>query len=179
MSINFQPGINASVLFEKVYDQYFDAVNRYLRYRIENTWDADDLTAQVFLKILENIHCFRGEAPWSVWIFRIAHNTYMDYFRGKRVRVFSQDELLQMSGGQTGAGPEEKILQGEEARQLRDMLNRLTSEQRDVISLRYAGELKFGQIAKVLGKTEVAVRMIHHRALKVLRVWYLKEGEGR
>lgn len=162
--------------FEELYDRHFDAVNRYLRYRITNSWDADDLTAAVFLKALENFHKFRGEAPFAVWLFRIAHNSYVDYLRGRREKIFSGEEMISLSGA--GPGPEEELLRGEEVKQLREMLWRLAPEQRDVVSLRYAGELKFGQIALVLDKTESAVRMIHYRALKALRYEYLTREEG-
>lgn len=166
----------AGASFEALYDLHFDAVNRYLRYRINSSWDADDLTAVVFLKALENFHKYRGDASFAVWLFRIAHNAYVDYLRGRRERVFSEGDLTLL--GAAPSGPEEELLRDEEVRQLRAMLWRLPPEQRDVVSLRYAGELKFSQIAPVLGKTESAVRMIHHRALKALRTVYLSNEEG-
>lgn len=161
--------------FEELYDLHFDAVNRYLRYRINSSWDADDLTALVFLKALENFQKYRGDAPLTVWLFRIAHNAYVDYLRGRRERVFSEGEMMLL--GAALSGPEEELLRDEEVRHLREMLWRLPPEQRDVVSLRYAGELKFKQIAPVLGKTEAAVRMIHYRALKALRTIYLSNEE--
>ncbi|OAT85030.1 RNA polymerase subunit sigma-24 [Desulfotomaculum copahuensis] len=168
------PERDGEVSFGELYDRHFNAVNRYLRYRMDNSWDADDLTAAVFLKALENFHQFRRESNFAVWLFRIAHNAYIDYLRGRRERVFSEDELALL---EAPSGPEEALLHTEEVRQLKDMLRRLPPEQRDVISLRYAGELKFGQIAPVLGKSEAAVRMIHHRALKTLRANYSGHGE--
>lgn len=162
--------------FAELYDRHFDAVNRYLRYRLDNPWDADDLTAAVFLRALENFSQYRGEAPFAVWLFRIAHNAYVDFLRGRRERVFAEEEMILL--GTAPSGPEEELLRSEEARQLKDMLRRLPPEQRDVVSLRYAGELKFRQIALVLGKSAAAVRMIHRRALNALRNTYLKEGEG-
>lgn len=159
-----KPGTGTS--FEELYDLHFDAVNRYLRYRINSSWDADDLTAAVFLKALENFHKYRGDAPFAVWLFRIAHNAYVDYLRGRRERVFSEGEMT--IPGTASSGPEEELLRDEEVRQLREMLCLLPPEQRDVVSLRYAGELKFSQIALILAKSESAVRMIHHRALKAL-----------
>jgi len=162
--------------FEELYDQHFDAVNRYLRYRISSSWDADDLTAAVFLKALENFHKYRGDAPFAVWLFRIAHNAYVDYLRGRRERPCAEGDMV--FSGSTQTSPEDELLQDEEVKLLRDMLGRLPPEQRDVVSLRYAGELKFGQIAQVLGKTETAVRMMHYRALKALRNEYFSNVEG-
>ncbi|OPX90655.1 MAG: RNA polymerase sigma factor SigX [Pelotomaculum sp. PtaB.Bin013] len=174
------PGIGLEhvlgVSFEKLYDLHFDAVNRYLRYRISSSWDADDLTAAVFLKALENFHKYRGDAPFAVWLFRIAHNAYVDYLRGRRERLCAECEMV--FSGSTQPSPEDELLQDEEVKLLRDMLGRLPPEQRDVVSLRYAGELRFGQIAQVLEKTETAVRMIHYRALKTLRNEYFGKREG-
>ncbi len=160
--------------FADLYDTYFDRVNRYLRYRVPSVWDADDLTASVFIKALENYHLFRGEAPVAVWLFRIAHNAFVDYVR--RLNWSARADCRAMAGGEGGPLPEEELLRSEELDRLRRMLDMLAPEQRDVVALRYAGELRFGQIARVLNKTESAVRMIHHRALKALRAGMKDEG---
>jgi len=153
--------------FEVLYDTYFDRVNRYLRYRVPNVWDADDLTATVFTRALEKYHLFRGEAPVAVWLFRIAHNAFIDYIRtrNKYVQAGGETEAVAASDSQ----PEEEFLRLEELQRLQHILDLMAPDQRDVVSLRYVGELRFGQIARVLEKTESAVRMIHHRSLKVLR----------
>lgn len=65
--------------------------------------------------------------------------------------------------------PEEQMMLSEEVNQLQTLINELPPDYRDVMALRYVGDLKFKQIGEVLGKTEVAVRMVHHRALKMLR----------
>ena len=160
--------------FEELYDRYFEAVNRYLRYRMDSVWDADDLTTTVFMKALENFGKYRADGPFSAWIFRIAHNVYVDYMRGRR-EYATNDVMLELAAG-SEAGPEEAVLQGEEIKKLRQMLKDLAIDYRDVVALRYAGELRFAQIAEVLGKSESAVRMLHHRALKQLRQKYVQEG---
>lgn len=164
------------VAFAELYDRHFASINRYLRYRLRSVWDADDITAAVFLKALENFHNYRGEATYTVWLFRIAHNAYVDYLRRRRERPCAKEELISLNSSQPG--PEDELLQNEEVCFLKHMLHLLPAEQRDVISLRYAGELKFAQIAQVLGKTETAVRMVHYRALKKLRQEYFSEREG-
>ncbi|MFZ5596766.1 MAG: RNA polymerase sigma factor [Bacillota bacterium] len=156
-----------AVPFEVLYDTYFDRINRYLRYRAPSVWDADDLTATVFTRALEKYHLFRGDAPVVVWLFRIAHNALVDHLRtGKRYVLADSGEI---PGGAGCGEPEEHILKLEELGRLRDVLDSLMPVQRDVITLRYVGELKFSQIARVLGKTDASVRMIHHRALKAVR----------
>ncbi|MDO7788589.1 RNA polymerase sigma factor [Desulforamulus aquiferis] len=162
--------------FEELYDRYFEPVNRYLRYRVDSTWDADDLTTAVFMKALENFHKYRADGPFAAWVFRIAHNVYVDYIRGRREYATS-DIMLELAAGSEG-GPEELVLQGEELKKLRQLLKNLAPDYRDVVALRYAADLRFAQIAQVLGKTESAVRMLHHRALKQLRVSYVSEGGG-
>ncbi|MHB8156668.1 MAG: RNA polymerase sigma factor [Desulfocucumaceae bacterium] len=155
------------ISFEALYDTYFDRVNRYLRYRVASVWDADDLTASVFTRALEKYHLYRGEAPVAVWLFRIAHNIYVDYIRGNSKYIFADPE--EATGKAVNSQPEEELLRVEELEQLRKLLDTLAPEQRDVVALRYIGDLRFGQIAEIIDKTESAVRMIHHRALKVLK----------
>lgn len=152
--------------FEELYDRYFDAVNRYLRCRVSDVWDADDLTAAVFVKAMENFHRFRGEAPMAVWLFRICHNTFVDYIRSRKKTADSVS--LELAAGDS-CQPEEEFFRREELNRLRRLLESLPGDYRDVIALRYMGDLKFRQIAQVLGKSEAAVRMSHYRALKMLR----------
>ena len=154
--------------FEEMYDQHFDAVNRYLRYRVANTWDADDLTAVVFMKAMEKYYQFDGSGSFISWLFRIAHNTMVDYFKLRK--DIPSDLIYAMQTERTTENePEELILYSEEVALLRELILELPGEHRDVISLRYAGELRFKQIGEVLGKNDGAVRTIHHRALKLLR----------
>ncbi|MEG6616220.1 sigma-70 family RNA polymerase sigma factor [Peptococcaceae bacterium 1198_IL3148] len=162
-----RPHPDTELDFEELYNLNFSKINRYLRYRITNTWDADDLTTLVFMKALDKFHTYRGQSSFSSWLFRIAHNVYVDYVRGYR-ELTVIDDLLQQQPAMEG-NPEEQLLVNEELDELRAMLNQLTPDYRDVMALRYAGELRFGQIAEVLGKTEAAVRMTHHRAIKSLR----------
>ncbi len=163
---------DAALSFEEHYNKNFARVNRYLRYRVVNTWDADDLTTLVFTKALEKFDTYRGESAFSSWLFSIAHNVYVDYMRSTRELTVSDNHLNEQQA--KDGSPEEQVLQIEEINQLRALLNKLPDDYRDVMALRYFGELRFAQIGEVLGKTEAAVRMIHHRAIKLMRR-YIKE----
>lgn len=158
---------DTNLTFEELYNQNFAKINRYLRYRVVSTWDADDLTTIVFVKALDKFHTYRGQSSFSSWLFRIAHNVFVDYIRGNR-EFATEDEQLEKHLI-TQSNPEEQLLISEEIQQLRQMLSKLKPNYRDVVALRYAGELRFAQIGEVLGKSEAAVRMIHQRALQQLR----------
>ncbi|MEW5954314.1 MAG: sigma-70 family RNA polymerase sigma factor [Bacillota bacterium] len=160
--------------FEEVYNRCFPGVNRYLRYRVESTWDADDLTAAVFIRAFEKFHQCRAEGSCTAWVFRIAHNVFVDYLtRSRRPELATEYQLKSLQD--TRRGPEEQLLLNEEIKDLRLLLEWLPKDYRDVVALRYAGELKFSQIGEVLGKTEAAARTVHHRALKLLRAKYDNE----
>ena len=70
---------------EELYLIHFDRIYSYLHVSVGNKYDAEDLTTQTFLKMLESINRFRWQsAPFSAWLFRIAHNLAMDHFRARR-----------------------------------------------------------------------------------------------
>ncbi|MGD8191188.1 RNA polymerase sigma factor [Brevibacillus ginsengisoli] len=161
--------------FSELYDEYFDRVNRYLRCRVFNSWDADDLTAVVFIKALEKFDQYSRTSPFASWIFRIAHNAFVDFLRKNREVPVEHEEILESKSDDTWQ-PELQALTNEEIRQLKDRLDQLTADQRDVLSLRYFADLKIQQVAEVLGKTESSIKMISHRGIQQLQRLYM-EGD--
>lgn len=157
--------------FTELYDEYFDRVNRYLRSRVHNPWDADDLTAVVFMKALEKFEQYSRRSPFASWIFRIAHNTYVDFMRKNREFPVDQEDLLGGEPDETWQ-PERQALTNEEIRLLRDRLDLLTPDQKDVLMLRYFADLKISQVAEVLGKTESSIKMIAYRGMQKLQKMY-------
>lgn len=167
--------------FTEVYEENFARINRYLRYRLSDSWEADDLTAQVFLKALEKYAFFRGEVPVHIWLFRLAHNLLVDHYR----RGLTGLERINLEGLQAEAlvvaadTPEDRLLQEEELRQLRLCLLSLPSDYQEVLSLRYGADLKFAEIGRVMGRSEAVVRMWHWRGLKALRRGFVQQGEKK
>lgn len=161
--------------FTELYDEYFDQVNRYLRYRAKNYWDADDLTTTVFIKALENFDQYNRSKSFGAWIFRIAQNTYIDYLRKKKEVPIQHAEWLSDQEDLTWQ-PEKHLITEEERTHLKETMGLLTQDQRDVINLRYFADLKLSQIGEVIGKSESAIKMISKRAIARLKV--LHEGRG-
>ncbi len=165
---------NETNSFVDIYDIYFDKINRYLRYRVRDTWDADDLTAQVFTKAFEKFHQCRNPEKVGAWIFRIAHTTYVDYLRKRKEHLPLDDYLVKASELEQ---PEESALADEEILELKKCMEQLSQEQRDVILLRYFGDLKYQQIAQVLGKKDATVKTMGYRALQKLRsLWHKQDS---
>lgn len=162
--------------FEAWYDEYFDKVNRYLRYRVKNEWDADDLTTTVFLKAFEKRNQVKKAGSFGAWIFRIAHNTFLDYVRKKKEMPVGDENFLLFTEEDNRTQPETETLSRERMQELHRLLHSLPPDQRDVLILRYFGELKIAEVAEVLGRTESSVKMLSYRGILQLRKRW-KEGE--
>ena len=152
--------------FAQLYEENFNKIYRYLALRVGNEMEAEDMTQQVFLKALQSISSFRWKGvPFSAWLFRIAHNQAVDHLRkkGKRVSVPLDDSLS--SGDSPPATTERKM----DVERLLEATERLTEAQREVISLRFTSELPIAQVAKIMGKSQGAVKALQHSAIVALR----------
>ncbi len=153
--------------FAQLYEDNFDKIYRYIVLRIGNKTEAEDMTQQVFLNALKSISSFKWKGfPFSTWLFRIAHNQVVDFLRKKKRRATAPlDESL----ASQDINPELATERSLNIEQLLVATERLTAAQREVISLRFAGELPIAQVAKVMGKSEGAVKALQHSAIVALR----------
>lgn len=157
--------------FGELYDLYFDKIYNYVFYKVGDTIEAEDLTEQVFLKALESIRSFawRG-APFSAWLFRIAGNLVVDYYR-KRSRMTTVPIDSSFKDILTSAGTEdveEVVMKKFSWEKLYLAISKLTEEQQQVVILKFLTNLSNTEIANFLKKTEGAVKSLQHRALNSL-----------
>ncbi len=153
--------------FAQLYEVNFDRIYRYIVIRIGNKSEAEDLTQQVFIKALKSISSFKWQGvPFSAWLYRIAHNQVVDHLRKSKKRVtVPLDESLPSHE----RGPQSTAEHKQDIEQLVAATGKLTAAQREVISLRFAGELPVAQVAKIMGKSEGAVKALQHSAIVSLR----------
>jgi RNA polymerase sigma-70 factor (ECF subfamily) len=153
--------------FAQLYEEYFDKIYRYVALRIGDRMEAEDLTQQVFLNAIKAISSFRWKGvPFSAWLFRIAHNQVVDYLRKKKKRVsIPLEESLVASDDDPQLILERKL----NIEQLTSATRKLTLAQQEVVSLRFAGEMSVAQVAKVMGRSEGAVKALQHSAIVALR----------
>ena len=153
-----------------LYERFFDQIYRYVSFKSGSRAEAEDITGDVFVKMLESIHSFKWQGhPFSSWLFRIAHNLIVDYFRrGARKKTVP----LEAAAATVGTTPDDldRVVETNlTMAEVRVAMQGLTSLQQEVISLRFAGGLSVSETAGALGKNDNAVKALQHIGLKKLR----------
>jgi RNA polymerase sigma-70 factor (ECF subfamily) len=149
----------------ELYREFAPPVLRFLR--SQGATEPEDLLAECFVQIVRNVATFSGdEAGFRAWTFTIARSRLADSWRraGRRPVVPVADPTDH--GEETVSGPEEAMM-GDVA--IAEILDRLTPDQRAVISLRFVDRFSLAETAEILGRSEGAVKLLQHRAIKALR----------
>ena len=152
-----------------LYDWYMPRVYRYVVARLGNQAEAEDLTEEVFLKMLGAIGEFRWrDVPFSSWLFRIAHNHVASHFRRVAQRggplAALSPELIDWRDGPAATVEQQVTLE-----EVRRATERLPDAQREVIVLRFAVGLSIAETAKALGKREGNIKALQHKAVARLQ----------
>lgn len=151
----------------ELYKRHVQSIYRYIYYRVGDVNVAEDLTAEVFLKALEGLERFtyRG-IPFSAWLYRIAHARVMDHFRRQaRREILPLDERLVA----TEKGPRAMVEAKLDHKELQSAVAQLTTDQQQVVILKFVEGLSNAEVARILGKSEGAVKSLQHRALNSLQ----------
>ena len=156
--------------FSALYEHYYDSIFRYVSFRTGNTAEAEDITAEVFVRMIESIHRFKWQGyPFSSWLFRIAHNLVVDFYRKKgRRRMVPLDNappIMEEGVVDADARMDLELTMGDVRKAMED----LTDLQREAITLRFAAGLSVAETAKAMGKKDNAVKALQHAGLKKLR----------
>jgi RNA polymerase sigma-70 factor (ECF subfamily) len=153
---------------EALYLLHFERIYSYLHMSVGNRHDAEDLTTQTFLKMLEAIGRFRWRsAPFSAWLFRIAHNLAMDHFRA--TKRWQPEEEVPEPEDAAASSAEDDALQSIGRRSMLELIENLSHDQQQVLTLKFVFNFSNGEAATILGKTEGAVKSLQHRALTSLQ----------
>ena len=153
---------------EELYLLHFDRIYSYLHMSVGNRHDAEDLTTQTFVRMLEAIGRFRWQsAPFSAWLFRIAHNLAIDHFRAGR-RVRTEEDVPEPHGAEESSAEDQALDSIGDAGML-EVIAQLSAEQRQVLTLKFLFGFGNAEVAGILGKSEGAVKSLQHRALALLQ----------
>ena len=156
--------------FGELYERFFDQIYRYVSFKTGSPSEAEDITGEVFVRMLESIHKFKWQGhPFSSWLFRIAHNLVVDHFRrnGKRNVVSLDNTTINVEA--VAVDVDSHIDTEMSMDEVRKAMVGLTVLQKEVISLRFAAGLSVAETAEAVGKKENAVKALQHAGLKKLR----------
>ena len=148
--------------FDAIYREYRPKVLDYIRSRVGDVQDAEDLCGEVFRKALE--HLTPGSVGVSSYIYTITRNTVTDYYRTRRTFSPLPEDLP------AGDGPESAVLGREELERLADALRRLPERERDIIVLRYYANKSLQEISDTMALSYSVTKRAHQSALEHLRV---------
>ncbi len=156
------------VALTTLYDQFSSKIYNYVYHRVGQPEIAEDLTGQVFMRMLE---CVRNGRAWdssfSGWLYRIAHNLVIDFYRRRgRATMVDIDEAAPLPGD---PDPFLAIADAMERERIKTAVRRLTGEQAEVITLRFLEDLSISEVAAIMNKTEGAIKALQYRAVLSLR----------
>ena len=163
-----QKGDSAS--FAGLYEHFYDKIFRYVLFKSGSVADAEDITEEVFLRMLKSIRSFEWKGyPFSSWLFRIAHNLIVDHFRRKDRQKTSPLESVSGTIGAITYDVDSYLDTELSMAQVSEAMTGLTDLQREVLSLRFSGGLSVRETAEAVGKNENAVKALQHAGVKKLR----------
>ena len=152
--------------FDALYRHYVTRVYRYIRTQSRNPADADDLTSQTFLAALMDIGDYRSDSPFVTWLFGIAYHAAGTYYRRiKHYIPLDEAEDIPHPTPSLDAQAHQHL----QLCRIVAAMNNLTPERAEALRLRIFGELSSAEVARSMGRTTPAVKMLIHRAIHDLR----------
>ena len=157
---------------DSLYLDYKDKVTAYVRSRIENKYDVEDIVSTVFLKIYQKIDSFdESKASLSTWIYTITRNTVIDYFREIKTHIDFLDEI------EADTLSADSLVDDELLEDLAYALETLSERERDLIILHYYKGYTLKRISEMMDMSYINAKLIHTRALSMLRLNMRIAGE--
>jgi RNA polymerase sigma-70 factor, ECF subfamily len=162
--------------FTELYRAHLRDVYSYAYYRIGNHHDAEDLTEQTFLQAYRHFERAQRESngrPLRPWLIRIAHNLAANYYRDRSRRPQTQ---LEDADVLSTPHPTEALVEGrEEVQEVLEGVSKLPDDRREALIMRFALDMDNREIARALGRSEGATKVLIHRAIRQLEA-SLKEA---
>lgn len=150
----------------EIYDRYAERIYRYLARLVGDAAQAEDLTGETFLRLLKALRAGRPPQQLDGWLYRVAHNLAMDWYRRQRD---VKDQPWAEGTAAADDSPAHLLEQQETRQRLRHALRRLTADQQRVVVLRFGEGLRLAEVARLMGRSEGAIKILQHRALQRLR----------
>ena len=150
---------------EEIYLTYKEKITSYVKSRVENSYEAEDIVSSVFLNIFRNLDRFDEQrASLSTWIYTITRNTVIDYYKKRKTQSLFSDDVMEIE-----EIPEEPTVDEADLESLANALEQLSERQRDLIILHYYRGYTLKRIAEMMGMSYINAKVTHAKALAALR----------
>ncbi|MDD2654844.1 MAG: sigma-70 family RNA polymerase sigma factor [Candidatus Omnitrophica bacterium] len=156
--------------FGVLYDHYLSRIYRFIYVKVASREDAEDISHQVFLNAWQNMPRYKSKGfPFSSWLYEIARNQVIDYYRTRKESV-SVDDIDPDSMSEEAHG--ETLNTELDLERIMKKLRTMKSEYQDVLILRFVEDMSLKEVASALNKTEGAIKLIQHRAVSTLKEFF-------
>lgn len=155
--------------YGQFYDLYIARIYRFIFFKINSVSDAQDLTSEVFLKLWQYIKEGREIRNLNAFIYVIARNIVIDFYRRKNQADYSINEKMALQTIDEQKDLLKEQIVSSEMQQLLRGLDNLKDEYKEVIVLKFLDELSIAEMAEALNKSKGAVRVLLHRAMKAIK----------
>ncbi|MBK15230.1 MAG: hypothetical protein CL770_00880 [Chloroflexi bacterium] len=161
--------------FVKIYENFYVKVFRYIYVKCSNVQESENLTQEVFIKAFKSISSFKfrengtSGPSFSSWIFTIARNQIIDYYRKNSSKTESYIDNIQEEYWSVSENLEDELDNKLQFNKIIKNMEKLTSLQKEVINLRFAAQMSLSETAKILNKNENSIKSLQHSAIKKLR----------
>ena len=154
--------------FGALYDRYFPQIYRFAFAKVRDQSLAEDVTSEVFFKALKNIKRYTYEGhPFSSWLYQITVNAVADHYRGPVGKEVDLEESASMPSSEPSVLDE--VVRRERSRQVWSLIDKLPTQQRTAMILKFGEDRKIDDIAVIMGKSSGAVKLLLHRGVERLR----------
>lgn len=156
--------------FGEIYDLLLDKIYRFIYFRVGSKEDAEDLTENVFVKIWKNISTYENKGlPFEAWVFRIARNTVIDFYRTKKQKITLTDNISETIADIRES--HEELLHNKMLKEaIFNKMQSLPDSYREIIVLKFIEEKDNKEISEILEKPIDQIRVLQSRALKALKI---------
>lgn len=161
----------------RLYETHVDAIFEYVRYRVDSKSTAEDLTSEVFLRMVRGLTNYHNQGvPFRAWLFRIAANLVIDHYRQHK-RENESPLLDDLESDDTD--PFDRLADSEDQLRLHLAINALPEAYQDLLLLRFVNNLSHDEVSKIMNKSTDALRAMQYRALKALGEQFERLNKNR
>ncbi|MGB9608875.1 MAG: sigma-70 family RNA polymerase sigma factor, partial [Minisyncoccia bacterium] len=148
-------------------DHYYEQIYRFIYLKVNRKEDAEDLTHQVFFQAFKKIKDYEEQGfPFSSWLYRISRNEVIDFYRSKKLNVSLEEVANVLKNPENEKDSLDLKIQLEK---VKAAIKKIKPDYQDIIIMRFIEELSIKEVAKAINKSEGAVKLMQHRAIKALK----------